>query len=338
MATQLPYKCWVLGASGYSGAQLCELLHNHPHLQLQAAYASSTTNAVALSTLYPALAGVCDIQLEVWHDDLVSQADSVDVVFLALPHEISAYLAPALTEAGVIVVDLSGAYRLLDAHNYPKYYDFEHPFPGLLSTASYSLMESLPPGTRLSNLISVPGCYPTVASLPLIPLLKDALLDSAQMPVITATSGASGAGRKASLKTSFCEVSLQAYALLSHRHVPEIEQNLGCEVIFTPQLGNFKRGILATCAARLAPGVDAEAVWESLRNAYTEHPLIRLCAKPPAVDQVVSTPFCDIHAAVQGNKLVLSAAIDNLIKGAAGQAIQALNYKLGWPATTGLVP
>ncbi|MGX5914113.1 N-acetyl-gamma-glutamyl-phosphate reductase [Aliidiomarina sp. Khilg15.8] len=338
MSTQSVHTCWVIGASGYSGAQLCELLNSHPHLQLSAAYASSTENAVALSVLYPALANVCDIHLQVWDDAHIADHALPDVVFLALPHEISARLAPVLLNAGTVVVDLSGAYRLRDPHKYPEFYNFQHPFPALLERASYCLIENMIPGAVPDDLISVPGCYPTVSSLALLPLCQGELLDSTQIPVITATSGVSGAGRKASLKTSFCEVSLQAYSLLCHRHVPEIEQNLGREIIFTPQLGNFKRGILATCAARLAPGVNLKDVVKCMQDAYANCPLVRLCPTPPSLDQVVHTPFCDIHVAVQGNKVVLSAAIDNLMKGAASQAIQAANQKFGWPTTVGLLP
>lgn len=337
MPTQSVLTCWVIGASGYSGAQLCELLSAHPHFQLRAAYASSNDNAVPLSQLYPALSGICDIKLQVWDDSLIAKATIPDVVFLALPHDVSAHLAPRLLETGTVVVDLSGAYRLHDAHKYPEFYNFTHPFPGLLARASYCLIESMPNAVKLHDLISVPGCYPTVSSLALLPLCRGDLLDKTQMPVITATSGVSGAGRKASLKTSFCEVSLQAYSILSHRHGPEIEQNLGRDVIFTPQLGNFKRGILATCSARLATGVGEADVMACMQSAYGDSPLVRLCTVPPRLDQVVHTPFCDIHVVVQGNKVVVSAAIDNLMKGAASQAIQAVNQKFGLPLAAGLL-
>jgi N-acetyl-gamma-glutamyl-phosphate reductase len=329
---------WVIGASGYTGAQLCQLLQSHPQVVLSGAFASSAQNAQPLSDLYPACAGVCDIRLQVWDDALIIRDSLPDAVFLALPHEVSARLAPAFLEAGTVVIDLSAAYRLQKTHKYPEFYGFIHPRPDLLAGATYCLMEMLPLGEVPADLISVPGCYPTVSTLPLLPLCPAGLLDPTQTPVITATSGVSGAGRTASLKTSFCEVSLQAYALLCHRHIPEIEQNLGCEVIFTPQLGNFKRGILATCAARLAPGVSHQDVLKALQEAYGHSPLVRLCANPPSVDQVVNTAFCDIHVAVRGNQVVLSAAIDNLMKGAASQAIQALNRKFGWSETVGLLP
>lgn len=326
---------WVIGASGFSGAELCLLLARHPYLHLSRAFASSSANAKPLAQLYPEMATLIDIDLEVWHDQRIDQDSLPDLVFLALPHEISAKLAPYFIQSGVVVVDLSGAFRLKDVNKYPEYYGFEHPSPEYLQNASYSMMELLD-NTQLDNLISVPGCYPTVSTLALAPLVKENLLCDQQVPVITATSGVSGAGRQATINNSFCSVSLGAYSVLSHRHQPEIAQNIGRKVIFTPQLGAFKRGILATCSARLKAGVTAEQVGRAFQQQYAEKAFIRLVPQPPKVAQVEKTPFCDIYWAVRDSDIVISAAIDNLLKGAASQAMQAANEKFGWPQSSGM--
>ncbi|RUO25652.1 N-acetyl-gamma-glutamyl-phosphate reductase [Aliidiomarina minuta] len=327
---------WVIGASGFSGAELCRLINRHPYLQLSRAFASSVANAKPLAELYPELATVVNIDLEVWRDQNIDQDPLPELVFLALPHEASAKLAPYFLQAGVVVVDLSGAFRLKELNKYPEFYNFKHPSPEYLQDASYSLMELIG-DAELNNLISVPGCYPTVSTLALAPLIRENLLCEQQVPVITATSGVSGAGRQATLNNSFCSVSLGAYAVLSHRHQPEIAQNLGREVIFTPQLGAFKRGILATCSARLGKGVTPAQVEQAFQQYYQNQTFIRLVATPPKIAQVENTPFCDIYWAVQGSNIVISAAIDNLLKGAASQALQAANHKFGWPQPSGVM-
>ena len=256
------------------------------------------------------------------------------MAFLALPHEVSEAVTPLLLAKGIAVFDLSGAFRLKDPALYPKYYGYEHQHPELLDQAVYSLMEWL--DKPLPQLVSVPGCYPTACSLALLPLLKAGLVADACIPVINATSGVSGAGRKAALSTSFCEVGLNAYGFFKHRHRPEIEQNLGRKVVFTPHLGNFKRGILATSVVTLKSGVTAEQVAAAFQQAYAAKPLVRLVKHSPNVADVAGTPFCDIHWQQDGEQLVIVSAIDNLLKGAAAQAMQAANIKFGAPETAGL--
>lgn len=336
MTIQQKTSAWVIGASGFSGAELCLLISRHPYLKLTRAFASSADNAKPLAQLYPEMSTLIDINLEVWQEQLIAQQPLPELVFLALPHEVSAKLAPVFLNAGVVVIDLSGAFRLKDVNKYPEYYNFKHPSPEHLKNASYSLMELIG-DAGLQDLISVPGCYPTVSTLALAPLTKENLLCEQQIPVITATSGVSGAGRQATINNSFCSVSLGAYAVLNHRHQPEIAQNLGREVIFTPQLGAFKRGILATCSARLKPGVTIEQVEQSFQQYYADKKFIRLVSVPPNVGQVEKTPFCDIYWAVRDSNIVISAAIDNLLKGAASQAMQAANDKFNWPQTSGVL-
>ena len=325
----------VLGAAGYSGAELAVILARNPYFELCAAYASAGRKPEPFSALYPRYQQQLDITVQPWQDELAATLQgAVDVAFLALPHEASEMVTPLLLAQGIDVVDLSGAFRLKQPSLYPQYYGYEHQHPELLAEAVYSLMEWQQ--TALPRLISVPGCYPTACSLALLPLVRAELLADNCIPVINATSGVSGAGRKAALNTSFCEVGLNAYGFFKHRHRPEIEQNLGRKVVFTPHLGNFKRGILATSVVTLKPGVTAEQVMKTFTEAYQSKPLVRLVAQSPNVADVAGTPYCDIFWQQDGEQLVVVSAIDNLLKGAAAQAMQAANVRFGKPETAGL--
>lgn len=330
-------KVWIIGASGYSGAELCRILSCHPHCTLEAAFVSSSENAKPFTALYPQYQSCQNLTLQVWQDAYIKDAYAIDVVFLALPHEVSHRLAPLLLQQGCCVIDLSGAFRLKDMHNYPLHYGFEHQNPELVHACHYALPEFSPATSWQAQLLSMPGCYPTAATLALRPLIQNQLFDPTQTPVISAVSGVSGAGRKASLKTSFCEVSLQPYGILNHRHQCEIEQNLGCDVLFIPHLGNFKRGIIATCTARLAAGVSTAQVNSAFCAAYEDSPAVRICSEPPKIDDVAGTPRCDLHITVQGRYVVVIAAIDNLLKGAASQAVQAFNIKFKHSTMAGLL-
>ncbi len=325
----------VLGAAGYSGAELAVILARNPHFQLVAAYASAGRSAEPFSSLYPRYKQQLDIMVQPWTDDLAAGLHGkADVAFLALPHEASEAVTPLLLAQGIDVVDLSGAFRLKQPQLYPQYYGYQHQHPELLQEAVYSLMEWQQ--TPLPRLISVPGCYPTACSLALLPVLTAGLVADNCIPVINATSGVSGAGRKAALNTSFCEVGLNAYGFFKHRHRPEIEQNLGRKVVFTPHLGNFKRGILATSVVTLKPGVSAAQVSAAFTEAYSNKPLVRLVTHSPNVADVAGTPYCDIYWQQDGEQLVVVSAIDNLLKGAAAQAMQAANVRFGKPETAGL--
>lgn len=324
----------VLGAAGYSGAELCALIVANPYFELCYAFASGGRNPEPLASLYPRFSQQIDILVEPWSDELIANLD-IEVAFLALPHEASEEVAPKLLGHGIKVFDLSGAFRLKQPQLYPQYYGYEHQHPELLASAVYSLMEWQ--SEPLGDLVSVPGCYPTACSLALLPVLKAGLIADDNIPVISATSGVSGAGRKASLTTSFCEVGLNAYGFFKHRHRPEIEQNLGRKVVFTPHLGNFKRGILATCVVTLRKGITEETVSNAFYEAYHDKPLIRFMDKSPNVADVAGTPFCDLYWQQDGEQLVIISAIDNLLKGAAAQAMQAANVRFGKPETAGLL-
>lgn len=257
--------------------------------------------------------------------------------FLATAHEVSHDLAPIFLEQGCQVFDLSGAFRVQGDDFYTNYYGFEHKHAQWLEQAVYGLAEWNAEAIKQSQLIAVAGCYPTASQLAIKPLVEAGLLDSNQWPVINAISGVTGAGRKATLTNSFCEVSLQPYGVFTHRHQPEIATHLGCEVIFTPHLGNFKRGILATITMKLAHGVSEQQVLEAFELAYANKPAVRIKQTLPRIQDVEFTPFCDLGWRVQGEHIIVVSAIDNLLKGASSQAMQCLNIHYGFSELTALV-
>jgi N-acetyl-gamma-glutamyl-phosphate reductase len=329
----------IVGASGYAGAELAAYLNRHPHVNITGltVSAQSADAGKLISDLHPQLKGIIDMPV-LPLKDVAEAAKGVDVVFLATAHEVSHDLAPQFLAAGCVVLDLSGAFRVSSPEFYSQYYGFEHHHQAWLDKAVYGLAEWQAEGIKAAQLIAVPGCYPTASQLALKPLIANQLLNEDQWPVIDATSGVSGAGRKATLGNSFCEVSLQPYGLFTHRHQPEIAAHLGIPVIFTPHLGNFPRGILATITCRLKAGVSTEDVAQAYQQAYQDKPLVRLYPKGvPALKNVVGLPFCDIGFAVQGEHLIVVATEDNLLKGASAQAVQCLNLRFGFPETLSLL-
>lgn len=332
-------KTTIIGASGYTGAELALMVNKHPELKLSGLYvsANSVDAGKNIAQLHGKLAGVIDMPVSPLTDpEQVAQAS--DVVFLATAHEVSHDLAPIFLEAGCQVFDLSGAFRVKNEGFYNTFYGFEHQYNNWLDKAAYGLAEWNQESIKITPLIAVAGCYPTASQLAIKPLLEHALLDTNQWPVINATSGVSGAGRKASMVNSFCEVSLQPYGVFNHRHQPEIAQHLGCDVIFTPHLGNFKRGILATITMKLAQGVTEAQVAKAFEQAYQGKPAVRLKGDGiPRIQDVENTPFCDIGWKVQGEHIIVISAIDNLLKGASSQAMQCLNIHYGYPELTALL-
>ncbi len=332
-------KTTIIGASGYTGAELALMVHKHPELTLSGLYvsANSVDAGKSIGKLHGKLAGIIDFSVQPL-TDVEKVAAECDVVFLATAHEVSHDLAPIFLANGCQVFDLSGAYRVQGEEFYTTYYGFEHKHADWLSKATYGLAEWNFEAIKSSQLIAVAGCYPTASQLAIKPLIEENLLDIQQWPVINATSGVSGAGRKATLTNSFCEVSLQPYGVFTHRHQPEIATHLGREVIFTPHLGNFKRGILATITMKLANGVSKEQVAEAFNKAYHDKPAVRLCTETlPRIQDVEFTPFCDIGWKVQGEHVIVVSAIDNLLKGASSQAMQCLNIHYGFDELTSLV-
>ncbi|MFW0965914.1 N-acetyl-gamma-glutamyl-phosphate reductase [Vibrio parahaemolyticus] len=332
-------KTTIIGASGYTGAELAFMVNKHPQLTLSGLYvsANSVDAGKTIAQLHGKLANVVDMVVNALTDPKQVAQDS-DVVFLATAHEVSHDLAPIFLDAGCQVFDLSGAFRVKGDGFYDTFYGFEHQFNNWLDKAAYGLAEWNQEEIKNAPLVAVAGCYPTASQLAIKPLLVDGLLDTQQWPVINATSGVSGAGRKASMTNSFCEVSLQPYGVFNHRHQPEIAQHLGCDVIFTPHLGNFKRGILATVTMKLAQGVTEQQVAQAFEQAYQGKPAVRLKGDGiPRIQDVENTPFCDIGWKVQGEHIIVISAIDNLLKGASSQAMQCLNIHYGYPELTALL-
>lgn len=336
-------KTIIVGASGYTGVELAKILQRHPHFELTALYVS-TQSADAnkpISTLYPQLASLVDLPLQplpAEEQKIAEIAQQADTVFLATAHEVSHDLAHLFLNNDCQIFDLSGAFRVNNADFYEQFYGFKHQYPEILKSAVYGLAEWNHEAIKHTDIVAVAGCYPTVSQLSLKPLLEADLIDRSQLPIINATSGVSGAGRKASLTSSFCEVSLGAYGVFNHRHQPEIATHLGCDVIFTPHLGNFKRGILATITAKLKAGVTEQHVQNAFNQAYDHRQLVRFTGKQlPTIKQVEYTPFCDIGFAMKNNHIILVGAEDNLLKGASAQAVQCANIRYGFDETTGLL-
>ncbi|MGO2509023.1 MAG: N-acetyl-gamma-glutamyl-phosphate reductase [Vibrio hibernica] len=331
-------KTAIVGASGYTGAELALMVNKHPELTLSGLYvsANSADAGKPICQLHGKLQGMIDMPVQPL-TSVEEVAKQCDVVFLATAHEVSHDLAPTFLENGCVVFDLSGAYRVQAEGFYPQYYGFEHTNSKWLDRAVYGLAEWNEDAIVGADLIAVPGCYPTASQLAIKPLIESQLLDLNQWPVINATSGATGAGRKATMTNSFCEVSLQPYGVFTHRHQPEIASHLGCDVIFTPHLGNFKRGILATITMKLADGVNEEQVSAAFEQAYQGKPVVRLQKDLPKLQNVENTPFCDIGWKVQGQHVIVVSAIDNLLKGASSQAMQCLNIRYGFSMLTSLV-
>jgi N-acetyl-gamma-glutamyl-phosphate reductase len=332
----------VVGASGYSGLELTRLLARHPNVRV-AAVTSDRWAGEKVSARLPLDGPVGALAYLPLAD---SHAVDAALAFLATPAEVSLALAPKLLARGVKVVDLSGAFRLLDPKAYPPWYGFEHSAVPLLAEARYGLPELDRARLAGARLVTNPGCYATSIALALSPLLKAGLV-SPDGIAVTGLSGVSGAGRKASEDFSFCEVDedLRAYRLGRHQHVPEIEQTVAryagaCGPIsFTPVLIPMRRGILSTCVLRVAPGVQAADLGAALATAYAGEPFVRaMAADRVLVKDVVRTNRCHLGVALdaRAGAAVVVSAIDNLVKGAAGQAVQAMNAAMGWPEPTGL--
>jgi N-acetyl-gamma-glutamyl-phosphate reductase len=324
----------IAGATGYAGQELVRLMARHPRATLTLATASQAASA---PRRLPALARIWDG--EVSPLDLPALARNCEVVFLALPESTSAELAPQLLDAGVRVVDLSGAFRLRDRGARAQWYPATGELP---DRVAYGLTEFESDAIRSARLLSNPGCYPTAALLALLPLAKHGLLLPDADIIVDAKSGISGAGKVPSERTHFCENhgSVAAYGVFGHRHTPEMEQALGQPVAFVPHLVPLDRGILASVYARLVPGTTAEQVADAFAHAYAAAPFVRLTgAALPEIKHVAHTNFCDLGWKVDEarGRAFVASVLDNLVKGAAGQAIQNFNVMLGLDECAGLL-
>ena len=333
----------IVGAAGYTGAELVTLAANHPVVEVAGLFASerATTAPRIMSELFPRLRGVNDMPIHAASVEAIV-ACGAKVIFLATPHEVSAELAPALLAHGLIVIDLSAAFRLRDAAAYPAHYGFTHPASDLLAQAVYGLPELNRAALADADLIACAGCYPTSVILPLRPLMNAKLLNCSRPVIVDSASGVSGAGRGATTKNLFCEVSFQPYSPLQHRHQPEMRQETQLDILFTPHLLPLDRGIVSTIHVELVPGVSESKVRETLAAHYADEPFIRLLDAGvwSSIAAVERTNYCDISLMVDAahNHLVITSSIDNLVKGAAGQAIQCMNIRMGFAETMGLLP
>lgn len=324
----------VVGHSGYSGAELVRILGRHPWVE-----------PVLLDHRSDAAEPGGGCERRSWFPQVLDE-QNIRVLFLATPPEISIELAPAALERGVKVIDLSGAFRLRTPENYRRWYGDEHKQPGLLAEAAYGLPEFCRERIPQARLVANPGCYPTAANLALKPLVEAGVIDRAAGVVCDAKSGVSGAGKKATSKTHFCEVTenFSAYSVLDHRHVPEVLLTAGLEeseLSFTAQLLPVHRGILETIYFRARQPIERAAIEEIYRRRYRDEPFVRVYrdGRLPNLHSVAHTNFCDlgVRADPATRRVVVVAAIDNLVKGAAGQAIQNMNLVLGRQETEGLL-
>ncbi len=328
----------IVGHRGYSGAELVRLLERHPHITpILLEHRETSTKPALRRPEGPARADLGPQTVE---------QQELNVVFLATPPEASMELVPMLVGAGARVVDLSGAFRLGTPERYAAWYKAAHTAPDLLAEAVYGLPEFCRDRIAGARLLSNPGCYPTAANLAIRPLIEAGVVDRAAGIVCDAKSGVSGAGNKPTARNVFCEVdeNFSAYSILGHRHVPEVLQVSGLEereFSFTAQLLPIDRGILETIYFRTAPGTTAEALLDVYERRYGGEAFIRLYnpGHTPDLRGVARTNFCDIGVAVDPStgRAVVVSAIDNLVKGAAGQAIQNMNLMFGLPETEGLL-
>jgi N-acetyl-gamma-glutamyl-phosphate reductase len=331
-------KAAVVGASGYAGTEALRLAAGHPEIDVVVATAERhagepvAAHTPALAAAYP------DLRYEPGGPE---RLDGLDLVLVALPHGHSQRLVPELVGRVGGVVDLGADFRLRDRSLYPQWYGADHEAPELLARFVYGLPELFRPELEGAHLVAAPGCYPTAAALALAPLVRAGAIEPTGI-VVDAASGVSGAGRQNEDRLHFGAVDedFSAYGLLRHRHTPEIEQALQASVLFTPHLAPMARGILATCYARPRPGAlaDTAAALALLADAYANEPFVIVTEAPPSTKATTGSNCAQVTVRVDDRTgwVVALCALDNLVKGAAGQAIQCANLMFGLPETTGL--
>ncbi len=331
------YRIGIIGASGFAGSEVLRLATVHPGFDVVWATGDSQAGS-PIADLYPALASAYGGQRFVEYDEVL--LEQVDAVVLALPHGASQALVPDLVGTVRWIVDLAADFRLQDASLYDTWYGAPHTAPELLADFAYGLPELYRDRIIDARCVAAPGCYPTAAVLGLAPLVTAGVIEPAGI-IVDAASGVSGAGRPPKPNTTFCTVDedFTAYGLLDHRHTPEMEAHTGGTVLFTPHLAPMSRGILATCYGRPArSGLSTASVLDTLHDAYASEPFVVVSDRVPSTKATQGSNCAHLSARYDertGTVIVLSA-IDNLVKGTAGQAIQCLNLMTGLPETTGL--
>jgi N-acetyl-gamma-glutamyl-phosphate reductase len=331
----------IVGATGYTGSELIRILTMHPGVSLSI-LTSETHHGKKISDIYPYLSGICDKKL-MKKDEL--KEHELDLVFLALPHGVSMEFVKNQWEDGYKIVDLSGDFRLSSADVYQKWYKIEHQCPNHLNDAVYGMPELFRENIKKAKLVSNPGCYPTSAILGLAPLLQKNIIQQHGI-IIDSKSGVTGAGAKVKKATHFptANENFNAYGIANHRHTPEIEEILGkitgqdIQLNFTPHLLPINRGILTTAYTEMLDWKNENDVRSIYYNFYKKEPFIRLRDEPVSVQAVRGSNFCDVNPILdmRTNKIIITSAIDNLIKGAAGQAVQNMNIMLGFQETLGI--
>ncbi len=356
----------LFGATGYAGREAARLLQAHPFFRLTAVFGGRERDGCALASIHPSLRGLVDLRVRGicagngdpgetrpagggGEPEAIARAlveEGVTHALLATPEEISIPLASALLRSGLRVVDLSGAFRLRPGSLYPEWYGFEHGAPDLLERAAYGLCEWEEPAIRGAALVANPGCYPTASLLALLPLRRAGLIDTSCAVIISALSGASGAGRRPREDLLFCEVdgSIRPYGQPRHRHLAEIAAGAGLaperDILFLPHLAPVDRGLLCTIVLRLRAGTGSRDLAAALEGAYASSVFVRLLGEGtlPSTGEVRGTNTCVIGWCCdeRHGRATLFAALDNLVKGAAGQAVQNLNLMAGRPEDEGL--
>jgi N-acetyl-gamma-glutamyl-phosphate reductase len=336
-------KAGIIGASGYTGQELLRILANHPKVEITVA-TSERFAGLAINEIFPSLQGVIDLRLSKLSVQQVVRES--DIVFTALPHGESMEVVAECIKGGKRVVDLSADFRLKDKDLYEHWYG-KHTCPDFLSEAIYGLPELYRAEVKKAQLVANPGCYPTAAILALAPLLEAGMIAPSSI-IVDAKSGVSGAGRNPSMTNLFSEVAegLKAYAVAQHRHVPEMDQELSARageqihILFVPHLIPINRGILSTCYARVGGKVSTEGASTVYQKRYKDETFIRICPSGifPSTTAVRGSNYCDLGVLVDDSsgQLIVISAIDNLVKGASGQAVQNMNIMCGFPETMGL--
>jgi N-acetyl-gamma-glutamyl-phosphate reductase len=330
----------IIGASGYTGAESIEIILRHSETEL--VYLSALPEECgAVGGVFPKFTGRCDLQIEPLDFDKLSGL--ADTALCCLPHKVAMRFVPKLLDAGLKVIDFSADYRLKDVSVYEKFYNVKHTDPTNLENAVYGLPELFREQIKDAYLVANPGCYPTGVLLAIAPLLKEGLIETD--PVINnAVTGVSGAGRNPSSKFHFPNMNenLFAYGIDSHRHMPEMEQiaseiaGTDVKILFQPHAGPFDRGILSTVYCQPKEKISSEQLSKLYNDFYAAEPFVQMVDDAPAVKDVVGTNYCHIFPTCAKGKIVIFSAIDNLVKGASGQAIQNMNIVFGIEETLGL--
>ncbi|MFB1049767.1 N-acetyl-gamma-glutamyl-phosphate reductase [Paraliobacillus sp. JSM ZJ581] len=334
----------IIGGSGYGAAELTRLLNMHPHAELTTII-SHSKDGTDFSMVYPHMSEIVTLTME--QLNIKKLTETIDLVFFATPSNVSTELIPIFLDHELTCIDLSGDFRLKSATTYQQWYQAESADQSYLEQAVYGLSEIFSDQIQSAKLLANPGCYPTAALLGLIPVVQQGWINTNSI-IIDGKTGVSGAGRGLSLNVHFSEMNenTKAYKLGVHKHVPEMEQTLQSfvkeeiQLTFTPHVVPMTRGIMVTCYASLKEKVDQQTVQSFYQTFYDKHPFVRLRSdiSLPATKEVYGSNYCDIavHVDERTNRLTVIAVIDNLVKGAAGQAIQNMNLMCGWDETTGL--